>query len=153
VRIRTRIAVGGLALLVQGILFTPSSSGQQQCSARTTIGRYVVVCDGLLSLGPNSPLLPAKELGTVTGDANLNFTSTDDILTIGGAVLHAEVTGTGRLHRDCTGTITYSQTINGQAAPDIHLSFVVSKGGDVIDGISTDPGSVYSCHLTRMSTE
>jgi hypothetical protein len=142
---------GGLLLLVHGILFTANIAAEQQCSAKTTVGRYVVVCDGFLSLAPNGPLVPAKELATVTADADFTFKSTDGILTLGGAVLHGEVIGTGVLRPDCTGTITYSQTINGQAAPDIHFSFVVSKGGDVIDGISIDPGTVYSCHLARIA--
>jgi hypothetical protein len=150
---RTYAFAGGLALLVHGIFFTTVSAAEQHCSTNTTIGRYVVVCDGYLTPAPNSPLVPAKELATVTADAEFTFKSTDGILTLGGAVLHGEATGTGVLRPNCTGTITYSQTINGRAAPDIHFSFVISKGGDVIDGISIDPGAVYSCHLTRITSE
>lgn len=152
-RIRTCTIAGVFALFVHGILFTTIGAGEQQCSARTTVGRYVVVCDGYLTPAPNSPLVPAKELATVTADADLNFKSTDGILTLGGTLVHGEANGTGILHPDCTGTITYSQRINGQAAPDIHFSFLVSKRGDVIDGISIDPGSVFSCHLTRIPPE
>jgi hypothetical protein len=54
---------------------------------------------------------------------------------------------------DCTGTIAYEQTINGQPAGTINLAFVVSENGHKIDGLSVDAGAVFSCHLTRISRE
>jgi hypothetical protein len=113
----------------------------------------MVVCDGFLSPAPNSPLIPAKELATVVSDSSGTFKSTDGILSMGGIVLHATAIGTGLTKPDCTGTITYQQTINGQSVPDLHIAYVISKNGDSIDGIDTDPGAVFSCHLKRISDE
>ena len=140
-------------LLVLGLVVTGSAAGAQQCTARTTVGRYMVVCDGFLSPALNSPLVPAKELATVVSDSSGTFKSTDGILTLGGIILHGTAIGTGLTKPDCTGTITYQQTINGQAAPDLHIAYVISKNGDAIDGIDTDPGTVFSCHLTRLANE
>jgi hypothetical protein len=140
-------------LLVQGLVVTTSAAGAQQCTAKTTVGRYIVVCDGFLSPAPNSPLVPAKELATVVSDSSSTFKSTDGALTLGGIILHSTAIGTGLTKPDCTGTITYQQTINGQAAPDLHIAYVISKNGDAIDGIDMDPGTVFSCHLTRIANE
>ena len=150
-RIRNLMIASGL--LAHGLLLTSNAAGAQQCTGRTTVGRYLVVCDGFLSPAPNSPLVPAKELATVVSDSSGTFTSTDGILTLGGIILHGTAIGTGVTKPDCTGTITYQQTINGQAAPDLHIAYVISKNGDSIDGIDTDPGAVFSCHLTRIADE
>jgi hypothetical protein len=150
-RIRNLMIASGL--LAHGLLLTSNAAGAQQCTGRTTVGRYLVVCDGFLSPAPNSPLVPAKELATVVSDSSGTFTSTDGILTLGGIILHGTAIGTGVTKPDCTGTITYQQTINGQAAPDLHIAYVISKNGDAIDGIDTDPGAVFSCHLTRTANE
>ena len=140
-------------LLVQTSLLTTSAAGAQLCSARTTVGRYVVVCEGFLSPSPNSPLVPAKELATVVGDSSGTFKSTDGILTLGGLILHSTAIGTGLTKPDCTGTITYQQTVNGQPGPDLHIQYVISKNGDVLDGIDLDPGTAFACHLTRIAPE
>jgi hypothetical protein len=152
-RIRNMMIATGVCLLVQGFLLATNAAGGQQCTARTTVGRYLVVCEGFLSPAPNSPLVPARELATVNADSSGTFKSTDGILALGGTILHGTAIGTGVTNPDCTGTITYAQTINGQAAPDLHISYVVSKNGDAIDGIIVDPGSVFSCRLTRISPE
>ena len=140
-------------LLVQGLLSTTDAAAAQQCSPRTTVGHYVVVCDGFLSPAPNSALVPAKELATVESDFSGTFKSSDGVLSLGGIILRSAVIGTGITRPDCTGTITYQQTINGQAAPDLHIAYVISENGDNIDGIDTDPGTVFSCHLTRIAPE
>jgi len=150
-KIRILIIAGGL--VIQGLLATTSAVGAQQCTARTTIGRYKVVCDGFLTPGPNSPLVPAKELATVVSDSSGTFKSSDGILSLGGVILNSAVIGTAVTKPDCTGTITYQQTVDGQPAPDLHLAYVVSRNGGAIDGIDTDPGAVFSCHLTRIADE
>jgi hypothetical protein len=108
-----------------------------------------VVGDGFLSTGPNSPLVPAKLLSVVTADANGNYKGTGTIV-VGGQFFTQQVFGTQQLNEDCTGTITYKQTLNGQPAPDISFTFVVSDHGNRIDGLSLDPGSVFSAVLRRL---
>lgn len=145
------IISSAIAVLVGGCFLNADTAEAQQCSGRTTAGRYLVVCDGLLSPGPNAAPVPAKQLATATADENGTFKSSDGVLSLGGVILQSSVIGTEILKPDCTGTITYAQKINGQPVGSIHLAFVVSNKGDAIDGISTDPGTVFSCHLTRIA--
>jgi hypothetical protein len=137
-----------LALAVGLLALTISSQAQQACSPQTTVGRYVLVCDGLLSPGPNIPLLPAKGLGAVVADDSGFFTG-GATLNVGGTVLQQEVSGQEHLNADCTGTITYTQKIFGQPAPDLHIAFIVADHGDTIDGLVVDPNAVFSCKLRR----
>jgi hypothetical protein len=141
-----------IAALVLAALFVALSAAQAQaqekCSTRTTTGKYVVVCNGFLTPAPNAPLVPAKELALAVGDRSGTFTATGTI-SVGGTILKATVKGTEQLNPDCTGTITYEQTINGQPGPPLDITFVVSQNGDTIDGLVTDPGAVFACKLTR----
>ena len=125
------------------------------CSAKTTVGKYVVICNGFLSPGPNAPLLPAKLLGTVTADDGGTFTGTSTVMIGGGPPVTQVVKGTEDLKEDCTGTIAYDQkfvTPQGtQQGPPLDITFIVSKDGDRINGLATDPGTVFSCELRRVS--
>ena len=150
---RRWIIQNGISMfVVPTLLLAASTMRAQQCSAKTTVGRYVVVCEGYLAPGPNAPLTFAKELGVVVGDATGTFKGAGT-LSLGGQILEHAVNGVAVISSDCTGTITYHQTIDGQPVPDFHDTFVISEGGNRIDGIATDPGSVFSCKLRRISEE
>ena len=141
----------GIALsFVSAVLLSTSPLRAQQCSNKTTEGRYVVVGEGYLSPGPNAPLVPAKVLATVSADENGVYSGTGTI-TIGGQVFVEQVVGTQQLNADCTGFISYKQTLNGQPTPNINFIFVVSEHGNRIDGLSVDPGSVFSAVLRRLN--
>ena len=99
-------------------------------------------CDGFLTPGPNAPQLPAKTLATATADKNGNFNGSGTV-SVGGVTVTQTLTGTEQINPDCTGTVTYSQTINGQPGPSINITFVVSEGGDQIDGLVTDAGKSF----------
>jgi hypothetical protein len=132
------------------LLLTASSVHAQQCTTRTTAGRYLVRCEGFLALGPGAPMMPAKTLAIATADSNGNFTGRGTV-SVGGTILQQTLTGAEQINPDCTGTITYSQTINNQSGPPINITFVVTDGGDKIDGLVTDAGSTFACKLTRIS--
>jgi hypothetical protein len=139
------------ALVLAGLFVAPSAAqarDQEKCSTRTTTGKYVVVCNGFLTPAPNAPLVPAKELAVSVADRNGTFTGAGTI-SVGGTILQQTVKGTEQINPDCTGTITYQQTINGQPGPPLDITFVVSQDGDTIDGLVTDPGAVFACRLTR----
>jgi hypothetical protein len=138
-----------LFLTLTAVLFVTCLLQAQQCSTHTTEGKYLVICDGYLPPGPGAPAVPAKGLVVVTGDKNGNFTGGGKV-NVGGFILDQTVTGTEQINSDCTGTITYTQTINGQPAPPLDIQFVVSERGDRIDGLVVDPGTVFSCQLRRM---
>jgi hypothetical protein len=130
------------------LLLAAGSLHGQQCSARTTAGRYLVRCEGFLTPGPNAPQLAAKTLATATADKDGNFNGSGTV-SVGGVTVTQTLTGTEQINPDCTGTVTYSQTINGQPGPPINITFVVSEGGDQIDGLVTDAGNTFACKLTR----
>ena len=143
----------GIALFaLSAVLLTVSPVRAQQCSAKTTVGRYVVMWEGYLTPGPSAPLTIARELAVVTADATGTFKGTGT-LSLGGAIVEQTVNGVAIISPDWTGTITYHQTIDGQPVPDFHDTFVISEGGDRIDGMATDPGSVFSCVLRRIREE
>jgi len=126
---------------------------QDRCSAAGIAGTYVVKCSGYLTPGPNAPMLPATLLGTAVGEKDGNWSGSGGTLSVGGAIVTQDVKSVGptQVNPDCTGTITYSQTLDGQPGPNIHFNFIVEKNSEIIDGIGADPGSAFSCTLTRQS--
>ena len=137
-------------LFVLGLGLAASAANAQQCSPKTTAGKYLVVCDGYLPPAPGLPAVPAKELAIATADKNGTFNGNGTI-SVGGVILQQTVSGTEQLDPDCTGSITFQQTLNGQPAPPIDITFVVSQHGDRINGLVVDAGTVFSCKLTRTS--
>ena len=137
------------SLVLAGVILGLAAQAfAQKCTTRTTAGTYAVVCDGFLSPGPGAPLVPAKQLTAATADRNGTFTGTGTI-SIGGTILQQTAAGTEQLNPDCTGTITFQTTINGQPGPSLNITFFVSQNGDTIDGLIVDPGTVFACKLTR----
>ena len=125
----------------------------QVCTNSTTVGRYIYMCEGYISLtGSASSLLPARQLGTVTGDDNGTFRGTGTT-NVGGLAMTGTVEGTQKLNKDCTGTISYTQSINGQPGPPLNITYVVSEQGNRIDGLPTDQGQVLACVLRRISND
>jgi hypothetical protein len=132
------------------LLLLSSTLQAQQCSTKTTTGKYLVLCDGYLTPGPNAPLVPAKLLGTATIDQDGQIKGATTAM-IGGQMVLQVVTGKEKVNSDCTGTVIYAQKLNGQDGPLLDITFIVSDFGSRIDGLATDPGSVLSCVLRRTS--
>lgn len=145
-RIVSRLAVlAALLLCVSGI-------SAQVCSTTTTVGKYLVLCNGFMSPAPNTSMVPTKTLGIATGDDTGTFRGTAQV-TVGGLIVQQTVIGTVKQNKDCTGTLTYTQTINGQPAPPINLQAIVSEQGNRIDGMGIDSGVTISCVLRRLSND
>ena len=136
-------------ILMLAMLLIANALQAQSCSTRSTVGRYVVTCDGFLTPAQNAPLVPAKILATATGDHNGTFSGPGSI-SLGGTVMPMSVVGTEHINQDCTGTISYALTLGGQEGPPLDVTFVVSDAGWTIDGLVTDKGAVFSCTLKRM---
>ena len=152
---KSKLGIGILLFFVLALFLfaararSNASSQDNRFTTGSTAGRYIVACNGYLSPGPNAPLLPAKLLGTVTADDGGTFTGSSTVM-IGGGPPHTQtVTGTEQLNPDGTGTITYDQKIDNQQGPPLDITFIVSERGDRIDGLATDPGTVFSCELRR----
>ncbi|MGO9275530.1 MAG: hypothetical protein ACLQOO_35705 [Terriglobia bacterium] len=147
--------------VLSALLFVAADALGQEITTRTTAGTYSVVCGGYLTFPnpfpptgpPNLQFAPAKVLGTATGDDSGHFTGSTTLSVGGFAVVTQTVSGTEKLNPDGTGTITYTTTIDGQPGPPLDITFVVSKHGDRIDGLSTDAGTVFACVLRRTSKD
>ncbi len=137
--------------LMIGCALSGTAFTQQKCTNGGIAGTWVVKCSGYLTPAPNAPLVPATLLSKAVADKDGNWGGSGT-LSLGGTIVAQDVQSVGpaQTNPDCTGTITYSQKINGQPGPDIHFNYIVGKSGDTIDGIGADPGSVFSCRLTRV---
>ena len=145
IRIKPAFGFAGLSAL-----FFAGTLQAQVCSTATTAGKYFIVCDGYLTPAPNAPLVPARLLATSVSDFDGQIKGTGTI-SIGGQIVSQVVSGKEKVNSDCTGTVTYTQSINGQTGPPLNFTFVISDFGNRVDGISTDPGAVLSCVLRRTS--
>src|SRR5258706_12666162 len=130
---KARLAIALSFFLLPALLLFVNNSSQANanprphaahgCSAKTTVGRYFVICNGFLSQGPNAPLLPAKLLGTLNADDNGTFTGASTAIIGGGPPPPQTVVGTENLKSDCNGTITYDQKNNGKQRPPPAIPF------------------------------
>lgn len=162
----TRISVFAVLL---GLLLVAGSASGQGITTKTTAGTYTVVCDGYLTFPnpfppsgpPNFQFSPTKLLGVAHGDKDGLFNGSTT-LSIGGFFVGTQtVSGTETVNPDGTGHVTYAQTLTFETpggpvtipGPPLDINFVVSEHGDRIDGISTDPGTVFSCVLRRSSRD
>jgi hypothetical protein len=133
------------------ISMTPAwAQANVACSTQTIRGMYGVVCTGQMSLAPKAPQVPMSLNGTVKGDPQGNFTGTGKA-SLGGAIVDQTVTGVAVVNSDCTGSITYTQKINGAPAPDLNIVFHILDDGKEIRGMSVDAGANLTCSLKLIS--
>ena len=106
-----------------GFAALPALAGQQ-CSPHTTRGFWVAACDGYLAPAPGAPLQPTRLLATCTSSRTA-FWDCEGTVNVGGQILPQVLHGQANNNPDCTGTITYTQTIFGQPAPDLNIRYVI----------------------------
>ncbi len=139
-----------LLIVAAAVLLLLCPAWGQVCSNHTIRGTYGVVCTGFLSPAQGAPQVPFSALGTVTGDYSGVFQGTAKA-SIGGGIVTQVVKGTAVINSDCTTTITYTQTIDGQKAPDLHILAHILDQGQEIRGMALDPGSTMTCNLRLIS--
>lgn len=126
----------------------PALAGQQ-CSPQTTRGFWAATCDGYLAPAPGQPLQPTRLLATCTSSRTA-FWDCEGTVNVGGQILPQVLHGQAINDENCTGTITYTQTIFSQPAPDLNIRYVILDDGDTIKGLPVDSGQVLSCVLNRI---
>jgi len=129
----------------------PALAGSN-CSQQTTRGSWQYTCDGYL-VPPSAPpteLVPSRILGTCTA-SKMAYWNCEGTVNLGGTILEQALHGQAVNTDDCTGTITYTQTIFGQPAPELKIQYVISDNGDTIKGLPVSPNQVLSCLLNRTS--
>ncbi len=120
------------------------------CTPATTHGTYSFTCSGFLSPAAGMPQAPFSAMGTVKGDWGGTF-SGGGTASMGGAIVDQKVVGTAVINSDCTGTISYTQKIAGQPAPNLNIAFLVLDDGKEIRGFIVDPGATVICKLRLLN--
>ena len=70
---------------------------------------------------------------------------------VGGTILLQGLYGQANNDQNCTGSITYTQTIIGHRGPRSESPVCDTGNGDMIKGLPVDPDQVLSCLLNRTS--
>src|SRR5581483_6583622 len=136
-----RSVIGVVSLLV--ILLVPAwAQDPGSCSTSTIRGSYSVTCSGYISPAAGAPQMPATMIGIVNGTWAGLFTGGGK-MSLAGTLVDQTVTGTATVNTDCTGSISYDQKINGQPAGKLNITFHVIGNGDMIRGMSVDPGTNF----------
>ena len=143
---RTLITFAILSTVALPVLAEPS------CKAKTTQGFWAYTCDGYLAPAQGAPLQPTRILGTCNASATAYWTCEGSV-NVAGQILPQALQGQANNEPNCTGTITYKQTIFGQPAPDLNIRYVILDNGDSIKGLPIDSGQVLSCVLNRISVQ
>jgi hypothetical protein len=138
------------AVLGFGVVSALPVSAASSCTSKDVQGYRGFVCEGYASLAPGAPQLPVRILGTCVATDAGDF-SRDGAANLSGTVLPIHLEGPGMIEPDCTGRITYRQTIAGQPAPDVTVALVVFDRGDAIKSMSLSSTGVLACVSERIS--
>jgi hypothetical protein len=139
------MALLGLCAAVSSSFAAPSAA-QQPCTAQTTKGSWMYTCEGTL---PAPTQTATRILGRCSA-ARSGYFSCDGTVNLGGQIIVQGLQGQATTLPNCTGTISYAQTLGGAPAGQLDINYVVSEGGDVINGLPTNTGGVLSCTLKRI---
>jgi hypothetical protein len=122
---------------------------QSICSTHTIRGNWGVTCTGNLTPAANAPLTPTRILGTCTSTLEGEF-QCEGTMSLGGIILAQTMSGKAIVNENCTGSIRYTQTLDGNPAPDMNIRFLIFDSGKLIDGLPVDKGANLACTLKRM---
>ena len=139
--IRTTITktLGIAALTALGLAMAPMAKAENKgCSNATLKGTFSHLGTGFVT-APPTMAGPLAGVGTDTFDGNGKMTGAAT-LNINGNPVSATETGTYKVNPDCTGTYTVQFSVGGST----NVSFVITAGGDEIQGVCTDAGSVVT---------
>ena len=145
-------ATAAMSSFVAAFLLSMPATAGPSCSNATIGGNYMFTCEGLLSPAPGAPLLPARSLGTCKSSKTGSITC-EALVNVNGTILTQGLVGNAQTDADCTGDVSYQQTINGQPAGELNAHYTVRDNGDTINGLPTDAGQVLSCTLKRRSRD
>jgi hypothetical protein len=134
--------------------YATSAMAGPPCNAATTKGAWVYTCEGTLPPPPPAPptQINTRILGNCTA-SKTGFFSCTGTVNLGGTILSQGLNGQATTLPNCTGTISYTQTVAGYSAPNLDINYVVSDGGSAINGLPTNSNGVLSCSLKRIDKD
>jgi hypothetical protein len=111
------------------------------CSNATLTGTFSEKDNGFITNPPPAPasLFAGVVLETFDGDGTITASG---ITSLDGTVTPQTETGTYTVNPDCTGTYEVQISPGGFTA---HAFFVIDDGGNELQIIVTDPGTVITC--------
>jgi hypothetical protein len=121
----------------------PAALAAPHCSQHTTRGHWAYSCEG--EIGG----IPTRQLGSCNASAS-GFWQCSGWVNLGGTILAHALRGQAHNNPDCTGTISYENTLNGQPAGTLDIVYVIYDNGSAIKGLPTNHGSVVACSLNRI---
>lgn len=146
-----------LLLLLTVLVLASSAMAQEVCTPEMAKGTYAVTCSGWVSLNPadpTAPLVPFAEQGVVKNElaGGKLVSSARFNESLGGIQLVALYSSKDVVvNPDCTGSVTYAATANGQPMPDVHLEIVALDQGKEMRSFNTVPGVISLCTSKLMS--
>jgi hypothetical protein len=121
-----------------------ASAHEKACSNATLKGAFGHT--GLIT-SPASLAGPNASVSTIILDGNGAFMEVG-VISINGNIVHASGTGTYTVDPDCTGTYEVQAP---QLGVTFHGFLVIVDGGNEIQFISTDPGTVITAVVKKQS--
>lgn len=146
---RTTIAkvltIAAVTALAVGV--APTANAQDQgCSNATLKGTFAEKDTGFVTNPPPAPASLFAGVNLETFDGNGTITATGFASLDGNGAPQTE-TGTYTVNPDCTGTYEVQISPGGFTA---HAFFVIDDGGNELQIIVTDPGTVINCVARRL---
>jgi hypothetical protein len=135
-----------LAVLVLCSIFAAAGSASPAvCSNQTIKGAYAFTIHGQI-LTPNGPII-------VDGIAKTTFNGSGNVAQVDAVALNGDLplvwrpgTGTYSVSSDCTGIMT----LDNPGQPTLHLAILVSRSGDSIHTVVTNPGFAVTSDAERV---
>jgi hypothetical protein len=134
-----------LVALMFGASATSALAGPT-CNQQTTRGAWVATCEGTL---PTPEQTSTRLLATCNASRSGYWTCQGNV-NLGGQIIPQALQGQANTNADCTGFISYMQTLGGSPAGTLDIDYVVSEGGNAINGLPVNSGGVLACSLKRI---
>jgi hypothetical protein len=134
------LTIAAITVLALGV--APMANARDKgCSNATLTGTFSEKDNGFITNPPPAPasLFAGVVLETFDGDGTITASG---ITSLDGTVTPQTETGTYTVNPDCTGTYEVQISPGGFTA---HAFFVIDDGGNELQIIVTDPGTVITC--------
>ena len=137
---------GASLLLSVGLGNVPAVRADSACTNATLTGGFGIQSTGTLVEGAPGPAGPFASNGLFKFDGNGNLT-TRQTLSLGGAIVPFQASGTYEVEEDCTLTAKFTDELSDT---QISISGVIVKRGTEILIIQTDPNTVVTGILKKV---
>jgi hypothetical protein len=137
------LVMGAVAALT--LVAPTAKAGGRTCSNATLKGTFADKDTGFLT-APPAMAGPFAGVNLETFDGHGALTGAG-VVSLNGNIVPATFRGTYTVNPDCTGTYTVQNSLN----LTVHAFFVIADGGDELQIVITDPGTVITCVARRQS--